>query len=59
MITQTKYLVNLNTIVDTYQIQAKTEGKSLNTIRIYSTALTMFERFLDVNRQGKWDTLKT
>lgn len=50
MITQTKCLVTLSTLVDTYQIQAKTEGKSSNTIRIYSTALTIFERFLE--RQG-------
>ncbi len=46
MITQTQYSVNLTTLLDTYQVQARTEGKSQNTIRIYTTALTILQRFL-------------
>jgi integrase/recombinase XerD len=34
-------------MLDTYQIQAKTEGKSPHTIRIYTTAITVLERFLE------------
>jgi len=34
-------------MLDTYQIQAKTEGKSPHTIRIYTTALSILQRFLE------------
>jgi len=33
--------------LETYKIQAGTEGKSSNTIRIYTTALTILQRFLE------------
>jgi site-specific recombinase XerD len=59
LVFQTKCFTSLNTLLDTYQIQARTEGKSEHTIRIYSTALSIFDRFLlrkgyspDVTRIG-------
>ena len=47
MVLQTQCFTNLNSLLETYQIQARTEGKSENTIRIYTTALTVLERFLE------------
>ena len=47
MVFQTECFTSLNTLLATYQIQARTEGKSENTIRIYTTALTVLERFLE------------
>lgn len=46
MILQTSTLTNLNTLTEAYQLQAKVEGKSPNTIRIYTTALTILDNFL-------------
>jgi len=46
MVLRTEYFTSLSTLLETYQIQAKTEGKSPNTIRIYTTTLTILERFL-------------
>ena len=50
MVFQTQCFTSLNTLLETYQIQAKTEGKSLNTIRIYTTALRILQRFLERKR---------
>jgi integrase/recombinase XerD len=50
MVFQTQCFTSLNTLLETYQIQAKTEGKSLNTIRIYTTALSILLRFLERKR---------
>jgi integrase/recombinase XerD len=47
MFFRTGYLTSLRALLDTYQIQARTEGKSEKTIRIYTTALGIFQRFLD------------
>ncbi len=47
MVLQTQCLVKLNTLVETYRIQAVTEGKSENTLRIYTTALNILQRFLE------------
>ncbi len=47
MVFQTEFFTSLSTMLDTYQIQAKTEGKSPHTIRIYTTAITVLERFLE------------
>jgi len=46
MVFQTQCFTSLNNLLETYQIQARTEGKSPNTIRIYTTALTILQRFL-------------
>jgi integrase/recombinase XerD len=46
MVFQTECLNNLGALLDTYQVQARTEGKSPNTIRIYTTALSILQRFL-------------
>jgi len=50
MVFQTQCFTSLNTLLETYQIQARTEGKSPNTIRIYTTALTILQRFLQRKR---------
>ena len=50
MVCRTECFTNLNNLLETYQIQARTEGKSQNTIRIYTTALSILQRFL--KRQG-------
>jgi site-specific recombinase XerD len=47
MIFRTEYLTGLGALLDTYQIQARTEGKSPNTLRIYTTALGILQRFLE------------
>ena len=47
MVFETKCFTGLTTLLDTYQIQARTEGKSPNTICIYMTALSIFQRFLE------------
>ena len=47
MVIQTECFTSLNTLLETYQIQALTEGKSLHTIRIYTTALNILQRFLE------------
>jgi len=47
MVIQTEFFTSLSTMLDTYQIQAKTEGKSPHTIRIYTTALGILQRFLE------------
>jgi len=47
MVIQTEFFTSLSTMLDTYQVQAKTEGKSPHTIRIYTTAITVLERFLE------------
>lgn len=59
MVIRTEYLTGLRALLNTYQIQARTEGKSPNTIRIYTTALSILQRFLgrkgfptDVTRIG-------
>ncbi len=44
--TKTENYTGLKTLTDVYLIQLKTEGKSPNTIRIYNTALTVFNQFL-------------
>lgn len=46
MVFQTQCFTSLGVLFETYKIQAKTEGKSEHTIRIYSTALSIFDRFL-------------
>jgi len=46
MVCRTECFTNLNNLLETYQIQARTEGKSQNTIRIYTTAISILERFL-------------
>ncbi len=50
MVFQTQCFTSLNNLLETYQIQARTEGKSLNTIRIYTTALSILQRFLERKR---------
>jgi len=50
MVFQTQCFTSLNTLLETYQIQARTEGKSPNTIRIYTTSLTILQRFLERKR---------
>ena len=50
MVFSTEHYTSLSKLLDSYQIQAMTEGKSPNTIRIYTTALTILQRFLE--RQG-------
>jgi site-specific recombinase XerD len=47
MVFQTECFTSLRALLDTYQIQARTEGKSENTIRIYTTALSILQRFLE------------
>ena len=47
MIFKTQFFTSLNSLLETYSIQARTEGKSENTIRIYTTAVTVLERFLE------------
>jgi site-specific recombinase XerD len=47
MILQTECLKSISSLLDTYRIQARTEGKSPNTLRIYTTALSILERFLE------------
>lgn len=47
MVIITQCFTTLDNLLGTYQIQARTEGKSENTIRIYSTAITVLERFLE------------
>ncbi len=47
MLFQTQCFTSLSALLDTYQIQARTEGKSPNTIRIYTTALNILRRFLE------------
>jgi site-specific recombinase XerD len=47
MILGTECITSLPVILDSYQIQARTEGKSPNTIRIYTTALSILHRFLE------------
>lgn len=47
MVFQTECFTGLRTLLETYQIQARTEGKSSNTIRIYTTALSILQRFLE------------
>ena len=47
MVLRTECFTSLSTLLETYQIQAVTEGKSPNTIRIYTTALTILQRFLE------------
>jgi site-specific recombinase XerD len=47
MVFQTECYTPLSSLLDTYQIQARTEGKSPNTIRIYTTALGILQRFLE------------
>ena len=47
MVFQIQCFTSLNNLLETYQIQARTEGKSENTIRIYTTAITVLERFLE------------
>ena len=49
-ITKTEYYTGLKTLADVYLIQLKTEGKSPNTIRIYNTALTVFNQFLSLKQ---------
>ena len=46
MISKTECFTSLGTLFETYKTQANTEGKSEHTIRIYSTAVGIFERFL-------------
>jgi integrase/recombinase XerD len=50
MVFKTGYLTGLKALLSNYQVQARTEGKSPKTIRIYTTALGIFQRFLE--RQG-------
>lgn len=47
MVIQTEYFTSLMTLLDTYKIQARTEGKSPNTLRIYATAITILKKFLE------------
>jgi len=47
MVIQAECYTSLRAQLDTYQIQARTEGKSPNTIRIYTTALSILQRFLE------------
>jgi site-specific recombinase XerD len=48
MVFQTQRFTSLNTLLETYKIQARTEGKTENTLRIYTTALTIFQRFQEL-----------
>lgn len=47
MVFQTECFALLSSLLDTYRIQARTEAKSPNTIRIYTTALGILQRFLE------------
>ncbi len=47
MAVQTQCFTSLDNLLETYKIQARTEGKSDNTVRIYTTALTVLRRFLE------------
>lgn len=47
MVIQTEYFTSLMNLLGTYKIQARTEGKSPNTVRIYMTALSILQRFLE------------
>ena len=47
MVCRTECFTSIINLLDTYQIQAKTEGKSPHTIRIYTTALNILQRFLE------------
>jgi len=47
MVFQTECFTSVRALLDTYQVQARTEGKSPNTIRIYTTALSILQRFLE------------
>jgi integrase/recombinase XerD len=47
MVLQTEFFTSLRALLDTYQVQARTEGKSSNTLRIYTTALSILQRFLE------------
>ena len=49
MVIQTEYFTSLMNLLDTYKIQARTEGKSPNTLRIYATAVSILEKFLERN----------
>jgi integrase/recombinase XerD len=49
MMLQTGNIFNLNALTQAYRLRAKIEGKSPNTIRIYLTALTSLESFLQEN----------
>lgn len=46
MIYQTKNLTDLGNLIENYRIEARIEGKSPKTIGIYTTALTIFNKFL-------------
>lgn len=48
MVFQIQCFTSLNNLLETYKIQARTEGKSENTIRIYTTALTILQIFLEL-----------
>ena len=48
MVLETLNFTGLSTLLDSYQIQARTEGKTPNTIRIYTTALSVLTRFLEL-----------
>ena len=50
MVFKTQCFTTLDNLLETYQIQARTEGKSPNTIRIYTTALAILQRFLERRR---------
>lgn len=52
MVCRTECFTSLDSLLETYQIQARTEGKSLNTIRIYTTALSILQKFLE--RKGSY-----
>jgi len=47
MVFQTECFTRLNNLLETYQVQAVTEGRSSNTIRIYTTAVSILHRFLE------------
>ena len=47
MVCRTECFTSIINLLDTYQIQAKTEGKSPHTIRVYATALNILQRFLE------------
>ncbi len=47
MVFRTECLTSLRALLDTYQVQARTEGKSPNTIRIYTTAMGILQRFIE------------
>ena len=50
MILQTERFSSISNLLEIYRIQARTEGKSEYTLRIYTTALTSFQRFLEIKR---------